>query len=74
MPTGAHPHIACDLEIEMAQALGRDEAAVCRTAGEMGASWAEQDPLDVEWMPSAPTSASTRTDFPFSNSASTASP
>ena len=46
MPTGTHPHIARDLEIEMAQALGRDEAAIGRTAGEMGAPRAEQDPLD----------------------------
>jgi hypothetical protein len=46
MPTGTHPHIARDLEIEMAQALGRDEAAIGRTAGETGAPRAEQDPLD----------------------------
>ena len=46
MPTRTHPHIARDLEIEMAQALSRDEAAIRRTAGEMGAPRAEQDPLD----------------------------
>ena len=46
MPTGTHPHIARDLEIEIAQTLGRDEAAIGRTAGEMGAPRTEQDPLD----------------------------
>ena len=46
MPTGTHPHIARDLEIEMAQTLGRDKAAIGRTAGEMGALRTEQDPLD----------------------------